>query len=167
MLLFLGFKISKANQSLFYYQNNNELQGITTIHEYGFLSAGNEQFFKDIISKICKKFTVGKECNTPFRYLGLDLKEHKNYISLDQTHHIELLDTVNLKDENLCIHDTLQSTIGKLIWINGQTKPNISFNVCHLASNLKNSTLADIKHLNKVVSHLKNIKYFINVSVFW
>ena len=52
MLLSLGFKISKADQSLFYYQNNNELQGITTIHVYGFLSAGNEQFFKDIISKL-------------------------------------------------------------------------------------------------------------------
>ena len=50
---------------------------------------------------------MGKECNTAFRYLGLDLKEHKNYISLDQTHYIKLLDTVNLKDETLCIHDTL------------------------------------------------------------
>ena len=59
------------------------------------------------------------------------------------------IDTVNLKD------DTLKSTIGKLIWTSDQTRPNISLNVCHLASNLKNSTLADIKHLNKVISHLK------------
>ena len=58
---------------------------------------------------------MGKKCNTDFRYLGLDLKGHRNYISLDQTHYIKLLDTVNLKDENLSIHDTLQSTIGKLM----------------------------------------------------
>ena len=35
----------------------------------------------------------------------------------------------------------------------------------HLVSNLKNSRLADIKHLNKVLS--KTIKYFINISVSW
>ena len=43
----------------------------------------------------------------------------------------------------------------KLIWISGQTRPDISLDVCHLASNLKYSTLADIKHLNKVISHVK------------
>ena len=113
-----------------------------------FLSAGNEHFFKDIIFKIREKFAVEKECNTAFRYLGLDLKEHKNSISLDQTHYIKLLDIVNLKDEHLCIHDKSQSTIGKPVWISGQTRPGISFDVCHLASNLKDSTLPDIKYLN-------------------
>ena len=94
-------------------------------------------FFKDI-SKIPEKCTVRKECNTAFRYLGLDLKEHKHNISLDQTHYIKLLDIINVKDENLCIHDTLQSSNNKLIWISGQTRPDISFNVCHLASNVEN-----------------------------
>ena len=30
--------------------------------------------------------------------------------------------------------------------------------MCHLVSNLKNSTSANIKHLNKVISHLKQSK---------
>ena len=98
---------------------------------------------------------MGKECNTAFRYLSLDLKEHKYCISLNQTHCIKLLDTVNPRDEDLCIHDTLQSTIGKLIWVSGQNRPDISFDMCHLASHLENSTLVDIKNLNKVESHLK------------
>ena len=147
--------MSKTDPSLFHYQNTKELEGIITIHLDDYLSTRNEHFFKDIIPKIREKFTVGKECKTSFRYLGLDLKELKNFISLDQTHYIKLLDTINLRDRNLWIHDTLQSTIYKLIHISGQTRPNISFDVCHLVSNLKNSTLADIKHLNKVISHLK------------
>ena len=53
------------------------------IHVDDFLSAGNEQFLKYTISKIHEKFTMGKECNTAFLYLGLDLKERRNYISLD------------------------------------------------------------------------------------
>ena len=83
VLLSIGFKMSKADQSLFYCQNNNKLEDIITIHVDDFLSARNEQFFKDTIFKIREKFTVGKECNTVFHYLGLDLKEHRNYISLD------------------------------------------------------------------------------------
>ena len=50
--------MSKADPSLFNCQNNNKLE------------------------------RMGKEYNTAFHYLGLDLKEHRNYISLDQTHYI-------------------------------------------------------------------------------
>ena len=87
--------------------------------------------------------------------MGLDLKEHKNCMSKDQIHYIKLLDTVYMKDENLCVDDTLQSTIGKLIYISGYISLDIRFDVCHLTSNLKISTLGDLKHLNKVISHLK------------
>ena len=155
VLLSLGFKMSKVDPSLFYYQNNSKLEGIITMHVNDFLSAGNEYFFKNIIFKICKKFPVRKEYITSFHHLGLDLKVHKNCISLDQTHYIKSLDPVNLKDEYLCIHNILQSKIGKLIWISGQTRTNIYFNVCHPAINLQNSTSADIKHFNKVISHIK------------
>ena len=49
---------------------------------------------------------MGKKRNTAFCYLGLGLKELKNSVSLDQTHYIKLLDTVNLQDENLYIRET-------------------------------------------------------------
>ena len=70
--------------------------------------------------------------------------------------------------EKLSIHHTLQSKIGELIWISGRTRPDINFGVFHLASNLKNAKLADIKHLN-ILSHISSItiKYLINVSVCW
>ena len=61
--------------------------------------------------------------------MDLDLKEH--------THYVKLLDTDNLKDEDICIHDTLQSTNGKLILISGQTRPDVGFDVCYIASNWK------------------------------
>ena len=140
--------MSKADPSLFYYNCNNELQRIITIHVDDFLCSGNENFFKNIISRIHDEFIVGKEYNTAFRYLGLDLKEHRNCIYLDQSHYIDVLKTINVKDENFSVHDTLQSAIGKLIWIGGQTRPDVSFDVCHLASNLKQATLSDIKYFN-------------------
>ena len=101
---------------------------------------------------------MGKKRNTAFCYLGLGLKELKNSVSLDQTHYIKLLDTVNLQDENLYIRETWQSPVGKLISISGQTRPDISLDVGHLASNhLNSSILADVEHLNHVTSHLKQL----------
>ena len=38
--------MSKADSSLFHYQNNNELENIITIHVDDFLSAGNKHFPK-------------------------------------------------------------------------------------------------------------------------
>lgn len=45
------------------------------------------------------------------------------------------------------------------MWISCQTRTDISFDVCHVAPNLKNSTLAHIKHLNSHISS-KRIKIF-------
>ena len=155
VLISLDVKMSKADPSLFYYYHNNELQGIIAIHVDDFLWCGNDYFFRNVIEKIHNQFIIGKEFNTAFRYLGLDLKEHKDHLLLDQTHYIDSLNTVNIKDEYLSIHDTLQSVIGKLIWISGQTKPDISFDVCQLATNLKNATIPDVKYFNKIICHLK------------
>ena len=93
---------------------NNELQGITAIHVDDFLWCGNDYFFRNVIEKIHNHFIIGKEFNTAFRYLGLDLKEHKDHILLVQMHYIDSLNTVNIKDENLSIHDMLQSAIGAM-----------------------------------------------------
>ena len=155
VLISLDVKISKADPSLFYYYHNNELQGIIAIHVDDFLWCGSDYVFRNVIEKIHNQFIIGKEFNIAFRYLGLDLKEHKGHILLDQTHYIDSLNTVNIKDENLSIHDTLQSAIEKLIWISGQTRPDISFDVCQLATNLKNATISDVKYFNKIICHLK------------
>ena len=46
-LLSLGFKMSKADtHPYFFYQNNNELEGIITIHVDDFSSAENQNFFQ-------------------------------------------------------------------------------------------------------------------------
>ena len=155
VLISLDVKMSKADPSLFYYHHNNEPQGIIAIHVDDFLWCGNDYFFRNVIEKIHNQFIIGKEFNTAFRYLGLDLKEYKDHILLDQTHYIDSLNTVNIKDENLSIHDKLQSAIGKLIWISGQMRPDISFDVCQLATNLKNATISDVKYFNKIICHLK------------
>ena len=51
--------------------------------------------------------------------------------------------------------DLLQSHIGKLLWMNGQTRSDIAFDVCQLGTNFKSSDDKDIKYANKIIVHLK------------
>ena len=45
--------------------------------------------------------------------------------------------------------------MGKLLWVCGQTRPGISFEVCQLVTNIKNSDESSIKKVNKLFSNMK------------
>ena len=51
--------------------------------------------------------------------------------------------------------DLLQSQIRKLLWMGGQTRPDIAFDVCQLGTNFKYSDDKDVKYVNKIIAHLK------------
>ena len=50
--------------------------------------------------------------------------------------------------------DLLESQIQKL-WMSGQTRLDIAFDVCQLDTNFKYSDDKDIKYANKIIAHLK------------
>ena len=47
----------------------------------------------------------------------------------------------------------MASAVGKLLWVRGQTRPDISFEVCQLATNIKNSDESSMKNVNKLFSN--------------
>ena len=53
------------------------------------------------------------------------------------------------------ISDIVQSAVGNLLWVCGQTRPNISFEVCQLVTNIKNSDESSMKNINKLFSNMK------------
>ena len=73
-------------------------------------------------------------------------------ITLDQIHYINLLQSLNQKliSNRNTISDIVQSAVEKLFWVCGQTRPDISFEVCQLATNIKNSDGSSIKNVNKL-----------------
>ena len=50
--------------------------------------------------------------------------------------------------------DLLESQIQKL-WMSGQTRLDITFDVCQLDTNFKYSDDKDTKYANKIIAHLK------------
>ena len=63
--------------------HKNELIGIMTVQVDDFLCAGTELFYKNVIHKFWETFSVGKEENCSFKYLGLNIKVGKNQINVD------------------------------------------------------------------------------------
>ena len=52
--------------------------------------------------------------------------------------------------------DLLKSEIGQLLWISSQTRPDISYNTCQLATRLKSGTVKDLVKVKKVIQQLKS-----------
>ena len=89
--------MSKSDPSIFYYNKNEKLSGIVAIHVNDFLWAGDVSFSKDIIPAFCKIFVIGKTSKNAFRYLGLEINQNIQNITLDQIHFINLLQSLNQK----------------------------------------------------------------------
>ena len=67
----MGIHCSKFEPSLFYYQNNNSLDGILITHVDDFCWGGTEKFRDSIIRSLKNIFPIGIESAQSFSYLGL------------------------------------------------------------------------------------------------
>ena len=115
-------------------------------------------FSKDITPAFCKIFIIGKTSKNTFCYLGLGLNQNLQNITLDQIHYINLLQSLNQKliNNGNTISDIAQSAVGKLLWVCCHTRRDISFEVCQLAADIKNSDESSIKnYFSKWFSNMK------------
>ena len=99
-LLSIGLKMSKGDPSIFYYYNDNVLQGLIAIFVDDFLWSGTNDFETGYISKLRKNFVIGKENHSVFRYLGLHLEENDSGITLDQMNYSENLKPIASNYDN-------------------------------------------------------------------
>lgn len=51
-----------------------------------------------------------------------------------------------------------RSKIGQIVFVAKQTRPDVMFNTCSLASDIKNATVQSVHEVNKVVCKLKSEK---------
>ena len=147
----------RGDPSIFYYYKDEKLAGIIAIHVDDFLWAGDLLFSNNIISAFCKVFTIGKTSKNTFRYLGLDLNQNCESITLDQIHYIQSLQSLSKEfiNNRNSVSDIIQPVVGKLLWVCGQTRPDISFEVGQLATNIKNSDETSMKIVNKLFTNMK------------
>ena len=93
----LGIHCSKFEPSLFYYQNNDSLDGILITHVDDFCWGGTENFRDSILKALKNIFSIGTEFEQSFRYLGLSITQKQNFnITLDQIQFIHEIKSVEM-----------------------------------------------------------------------
>ena len=99
-----------------------------------------------------------------FKYVGLNLQQEKEGISIDQENYIRSLNQIEIshkksqrKSMNLNEDEMHQyrSVVGQLNWVGTQTRPDISFDVCALSMQFGKGTIGDLMEANKVVKRVK------------
>ena len=145
-------KVSEIDPSMFTWHENNPLIGVIIVHVDDFLFAGNEKFQNTVVANLWQTFSIGKEESKQFKYPGVNLFYQEDKITINQKEYINNFEYVNIGrqlrfnlSESLSqdMKDILRQKVGQLLWVCNQSRPDISFDVSNIASNIKNATIKD------------------------
>ena len=84
------------------------------MHVSDFLWSGTNDFETNFISKLQNTLMIGKENQSIFQYLGINLMENDSKITIDQISYTKNLKPINRIHNNKDTKDLLQSHAGKL-----------------------------------------------------
>ena len=165
VLISLGAGCCKHDAGLFYSHKNGNLQGIIVIHVDDFFWGGNKTFVHEVIKPFKQTFEIGTEETGSFKYLGLHITQTNNGIEIDQTRYCQSINPIPVSKERKAQRNTslgsdetkkLRMLIGQMNWAATQTRPDILFECCELASKIKNATVAEVLDASKVLKKLQN-----------
>jgi len=168
LLLSTAGKMSQVDPAVFYWQNEqSEVTGVLACHVDDFLWAGSEHFVANVIPVLKSAFHVGREEHESFSYVGMDIATVDGIVQVHQHSYIDNLQPVLLQAAHAVQRDAplneteknqLRSKIGQILWVAKQTRPDVMFDTCILASSIKNATVQSIHEVNKVIRRLKSEK---------
>ena len=160
-LLRLNCKQSELDQALFRWYYRDELQGVFVMHVDDFLFGGTDAFNKSVIEPISRKYKVGKRLAENFRYVGLNMNQHKDgTISIDQNDYATELEEIHIQKGrkfekksplNEDEAEALKSLAGQINWLATQTRPDLSYDALELNMCKKQPTVENIVRANKTV----------------
>lgn len=168
-----GAKMSLLDQSIFFWHNGKALLGFVCVYVDDFLWSGTLDFEHTVIKQIRMTFNIGKEEQQQFKYIGLELNQSPDSISLCQFDYVNNLQEISISpyrkkqlDNELTLEEkeVLRSKIGQLLWIATQTRPDLSFDVCVAATNFKNALVRDLVACNKIVRKAKSNRVSLKYS---
>ena len=159
-----------------YFEENNddickEPSGIAITH-VDIMSAGNNMFEANVMTKIKKSFSFGSEEELEFRYVGMNITQYEEGFEMNNNHYIQALTLPNMDvAKNLKMEDLLdakgqtefRSAVGKLTALANTSRPDICFDVKLLSSRFNKATKKDIqtacKRMIKVKSDFVNMRF--------
>ena len=167
----LGMHKVNTEGALFTYVKNGKLHGIVVSHVDDLLLAGDEEFKMDIESKLKIYFKLSKIETGSFNYCGCRIIMLKNGdIQLDQNEYADKIkmiefdeddDKRELRPEEQKI---LRGKIGEILWISLMTRPDLSFEVNRMATEVPKATVKNFKEMNQLIKRVQSRRKVLNFS---
>ena len=136
--------------------------GLICSHVDDFFFNGSQLFHTQIIDQLRTEFSLSQELFDQMSFIGIEIAQNVNYITMHQSAYIEELEPVQLadmtKNRPLDVKETrlFRGIVGQLQWVSKLSSPDIAFDTCELSTRVKNATTSDVKRANKVVLKLKS-----------
>ena len=100
-LLSLGAMPCWFEPALFYWDYGSSLHGLITIHVGDLCWGRGSQFERNFIHKFSETLKIFKESEIQFKYLGLNIKQYAECITMDQISYINALEPMSINKERL------------------------------------------------------------------
>ena len=164
-----GAVSSTYDSALFYLRNNSELEGLICSHVDDFFFNGSQLFHTEIIGHLRSEFSLSQELFDQMSFIGIEISQSSDGISMHQKAYIEELEPIQLQDlskgRSLERNEirALKGLIGQLQWVAKLTRPDVAFDVSDLSTKVKFATTDDVKRINKVVRKVKSDPVIIKI----
>ena len=167
----LGLKEVSGDPGLFTMHKAGKLVGIICLHVDDLFMAGNVFFNSSVVQKLLKIFKFSKIEKIKFKYLGCEIERLQNGdITLNQNDYIDKIEEVEVptKRNNCKVTETERKTIrrvvGELLWVSLMTRPDLSFEVNKLSSNILSATIKEVKDAKRLVEKAKHERITLNFT---
>ena len=122
--------VSQYDKMLFYQNDENcKLRGLIVCHVDDFLYGVTDDFEREVIVKLEKRFKISSKEMLQFNYLGLRIEQTRQNNAIDQNNNVKLLEVVKptadlVKRDVFTSEDLreLRRAIGQLMWVTSQSR---------------------------------------------
>ena len=100
-LMKLNVSTSSYDKALFFQKVYGKLSGLLLIHVDDFLWSGDKNFQDVVISRLKEVFKISRECEGIFKYIGINIVQSAENITIDQLSYIDSIQFINLENERI------------------------------------------------------------------
>ena len=167
-LIINGCEKSKMDPAMYLFfsetEDQKKIEGITVTHVDDLLDGGTDKFEEKVMKNVKAAFEFSDEETMNFRYVGMNMIQKKNGITINQDHYIESLEmpdmqvAVDMKsDDILCPEGQAEfrGCVAKILYVGSHSRPDVCFEAKALSTKFGKATKADLKSAMKKMMKLK------------
>ena len=154
-----------SEEALFSYVKNGKLHGIIVTNTDDLVLAGDSVFDKDIVEELRSTFTFSKIESNKFTYCGIQITVNDDgSIELNQDQFIDSLreiSEIDVKEDRKLTEKEkrlVRGKIGELLWISLISRPDLSFEVNHVSSQIADGSVSLVKTINNIIRNAQSVK---------